>query len=248
MAKAPTKSKAAKKTAAPKKKKQGKQADRLAGSISARLPGTELVSYEEKGWSIEGELALNCSCEVFCPCVVSLGAAAPTNGYCQAWVGIRIDKGHMDGVPLGGLNVAMLLDIPGRMGEGGWTVGLYVDERANAAQVGAIEAILSGKAGGTTGLFRLLVSNFLGTKRVPVTYTTEGDVRTLQAGKAILASIQPIRGADPNKPVAIENTSYWMGPTVIIAKGLKSKLRDFGRVWSFDECSAELCDIAWSGP
>ncbi len=238
----------------PKKKKtNGKSAKsskvRLpSGGLSSRLPGTELVSYQEKGWAINGELALNCSCEVFCPCVVSLGAAPPTNGYCQAWVGIRIDEGYKDGVPLSGLNAAMMLDIPGRMGEGGWTVALYVDERATANQVAAIEAILSGQAGGTTGLFRLLVANFLGTKRVPVTYTTEGDVRTLQAGKAILASIEPIKGADPSKPVAIENTSYWMGPTVIIAKGLKSKVRDFGRVWSFEECSAELCDIAWSGP
>ncbi len=238
------------------KKKNGKgNAVRLpAAGVTARMPGgkkstgTDLVPVVETGWAINGELALNCSCELFCPCVVSLGAAAPTHGYCQAWVGIRIDEGHKDGVSLSGLNVAMLLDIPGRMGEGGWKVGLYVDERADAAQVAALEQILSGNARGTTGLFRLLVAEFLGTQRVPVIYETEGDVRHLRAGSAILGSIQPIRGADQGKPVAIENTSYWMGPTVIIAKGLKSKLRDFGRVWTFDECSAELCEIAWSGP
>ena len=240
---------------AKKSKKKSDKAVRLpAAGITARMggpkaeTGTELVPVGDKGWAIHGELALNCSCELFCPCVVSLGAAAPTHGYCQAWVGIRIDQGHKDGVSLSGLNVAMLLDIPGRMGEGGWKVGLYVDERANGAQVGAIEQILSGQAGGTTGLFRLLVAEFLGTQQVPVTYDTDGDVRHLRAGRAILASIQPIRGADPDKPVAIENTSYWMGPKVIIAKGLKSKLRDFGRVWTFDECSAELCDISWHGP
>ncbi|MEM7058712.1 MAG: DUF1326 domain-containing protein [Pseudomonadota bacterium] len=237
---------------APKKKttRKARKSDRLAAAgITAKLPGTgtDLVPVDEKGWAINGELALNCSCDLFCPCVVSLGAAAPTHGYCQAWVGIRIDSGHKDGVPLGGLNVAMLLDIPGRMGEGGWKVGLYVDERANAAQVTALEMILSGQAGGTTGLFRLLVAEFLGTQRVPVDYETEGDIRHLRAGKAILASIQPIVGAKKGEPVTIENTSYWMGPTVIVAKGLKSKLRDFGRVWSFDECSAELCPIAWRG-
>ena len=46
-------------------------------------------------WSLEGELILNCNCTVFCPCVVSLGQHPPTEGYCQAWSGIRIDKGSI---------------------------------------------------------------------------------------------------------------------------------------------------------
>ncbi|NDB27655.1 MAG: DUF1326 domain-containing protein, partial [Actinobacteria bacterium] len=46
-----------------------------------------------ESWSIEGELILNCNCTVFCPCVVSLGTHPPTEGYCQAWLGVRIDKG-----------------------------------------------------------------------------------------------------------------------------------------------------------
>ena len=45
-------------------------------------------------WAIKGELILNCNCTVFCPCVVSLGKHAPTEGYCQAWAGVRIDEGH----------------------------------------------------------------------------------------------------------------------------------------------------------
>jgi len=44
-----------------------------------------------KKWKIKGELILNCNCTVFCPCVVSLGKHPPTEGFCQAWAGIRID-------------------------------------------------------------------------------------------------------------------------------------------------------------
>lgn len=226
------------------------KADRLKASpISSKVSQSQPARPSAPAeWSIKGELALNCSCEVFCPCVVSLGKHPPTNGYCQAWVGIRIDEGHADGTSLAGVNVAMLLDIPGRMAEGGWSVGLYVDEGASDAQVAALEFILSGQAGGTTGLFRLLVANFLGTRRVPVTYTVEDGVRTLQAGRAIMGSIRPIDGAEPGQPVTIENTSYWMGTPVVIAAGMRSKVRDFGRVWSFDDKSAELCTIRWSGP
>ena len=68
-------------------------------------------------WAIKGELILNCNCTVFCPCVVSLGKHPPTEGYCQAWVGIRIDNGHYDGEDLGGLNIGMIMDIPGNIGK-----------------------------------------------------------------------------------------------------------------------------------
>ena len=224
----------------------------LAPAISSRMPGTgtDLVPMEpevEEGWAIKGELALNCSCDVFCPCDVSLGVARPTHGYCQAWMAFRVDHGHYQGTDLTGQKVALLLDIPGRMAEGGWTVALYVDETATAEQTTAFEMILSGNAGGTTGLLKLLVSNFLGTKKVPITYQVDGHIRSVAAGKAILASIEPIGGADPENHVTIQNSKYWMSPTIIIAKGLKSRLRDFGRMWDFEECSAQVVHIDWKG-
>lgn len=231
--------------------------DRLAAPpISSRMAPRPAAGPETapqprpmpESWAIAGELILNCSCEVFCPCVVSLGQHPPTYGFCHAWVAVRIDEGHMDGTRLDGLNAAMLLDIPGKMGDGSWTVALYIDERADDDQFAAIERALSGQAGGTTGLFRLLVGNYLGARRVPVTYESDGEVRTFQAGKAIMGSIRPIEGAEPGKPVTIENSRYWMAPRVVIARAMKSRLRDFGRVWTFDECSADITNIRWAGP
>ena len=46
----------------------------------------------------------------------------------------------------------------------------------------------------------------------------------------------------------VSNSKYWMGPDIIAAKGLKSKVRDYGRVWDFDGMSAEICPIDWKGP
>ncbi|MEM9060803.1 MAG: DUF1326 domain-containing protein [Pseudomonadota bacterium] len=231
-----------------KKSKRDKVRLPAAGITSRMEPkGTELVPVAETGWAIKGELALNCSCEVFCPCDVSLGVAKPTHGYCQAWMAFRIDDGHFGGMSLAGINVALLLDIPGRMAEGNWTVALYVDEGANDVQTKALETIMSGQAGGTTGLLKLLVGSFLGTKKVPVHYITDGNVRSVTAGKAILASIEPIGGVDPEEHVKITNSKYWMSSTIIIAKGLKSRLRDFGRNWDFEECSAQVVHIDWKG-
>jgi hypothetical protein len=118
-------------------------------------------------WRIEGELILNCNCAVFCPCVVSLGKHPPTEGYCQAWAGVRIDSGNAGAVDLSGLNVALLLDIPGWMGRGNWTVAAYIDERASDEAFESLVGIFTGRARGTTGLFSVLVSTFLGAERAP---------------------------------------------------------------------------------
>lgn len=198
-------------------------------------------------WSIKGELILNCNCTVFCPCVVSLGKHPPTEGYCQAWMGVRIDKGKSGKTDLSGLNVGMVLDIPGNMGRGNWTVGAYIDDRASDKAHKAIESIFSGKSGGTTGLFTMLVGNFLGSESVPITYETEGDKRRLTVGKNILGEVEPIQGNNPGKEVKVSNTGYWMGPDITIAQANKGRVRAFGRVWDFGGRSAEICQIDWKG-
>jgi len=199
-------------------------------------------------WKISGELILNCNCQVFCPCVISLGVHRPTEPTCKGWLGVRIDAGSWGDTDLSGLNVAMILDIPGRMGEGNWKAAGYIDARADDAQFTALERIFSGQARGTTGLFRLLVSEYLGTTREEISFTTEGKVRTLTVGKKITGAIQPVEGADPGRDLVVTNTKYWMGPDVTVAQALKGKVRDFGRVWNLDGHSAEICQIEWAGP
>lgn len=201
-----------------------------------------------ESWTLDGEVVLNCNCDVFCPCVVSLGQARPSQGYCQAFMAIRVDSGSYGELDLGGINVVMLLDIPGRMTEGGWTTALYVDEGADDAQAAALEQILSGAARGSSGVLKLLVANYLGMQRVPVSYGVEGDTRRVDAGGKIVGSVEPISGKSAGEPVVIENSSYWVASRVVVGRGLRSKVRDFGRVWNLDGKSAEICSIHWAGP
>jgi hypothetical protein len=199
-------------------------------------------------WKIKGELILNCNCTVFCPCVVSLGKHPPTEGYCQAWLGVRIDEGHYGGEDLSGLNVGMLMDIPGNMGRGNWKAAAFFDERATDKAYHGLEQIFSGAARGTTGLFSMLVGEFLGAERAPVTFETEGKKRRLMVGKKIQGEIEPISGPDPDKDVVVSNTGYWMGPDITIATATRGRVRSHGRVWDFDGRSAEICQIDWHGP
>ena len=199
-------------------------------------------------WTLKGELILNCNCTVFCPCVVSLGKHPPTEGYCQAWLGIRIDEGHFDGEDIGGLNIGMVLDIPGNMARGNWKAAAYIDERASEKAYDGLINIFSGKARGTTGLFSMLVSEFLGAQRAPVVFETEGSKRRLMVGKFIQGEVEPIAGADPGQEVKVTNTGYWMGPDITIAQANKGRVRAHGRVWDFEGRSAEICQIDWHGP
>lgn len=224
-------------------------ADKLPVSqrIDNRMANPKRRTASATDWSIKGELFLNCSCTVFCPCVVSLGAHPPTEGHCHAWMAIAIDEGHYEGESLVGLNVGLLVDIPGRMGEGNWRVAAYVDERASGKAYNGILQIFSGQAGGTTGLFTMLVSEIIGAERAPVEIVREGKKRSINIGRKIQGEIEMVEGASPDHPVMVSNSKYWMGPDIIAAKGLKSRVRDYGRIWDFAGKSAEICPIDWSG-
>ncbi|WP_372887170.1 DUF1326 domain-containing protein [Shimia sp.] len=198
-------------------------------------------------WTIKGELILNCNCTVFCPCVVSLGKHPPTEGHCQAWAGVRIDAGQYGDTELSGLNIGLFLEIPGNMGRGNWKAAVFIDDRASDAAYDALVHIFSGAARGTTGLFGLLVGEFLGAQREQVTFETEGNERRLMVGKKIQGAVVPVAGKD-GKEIVVTNTEYWMGPDITVGTATKGRVRAFGRVWDFEGRSAEICQIDWHGP
>ena len=198
-------------------------------------------------WTLKGELILNCNCTVFCPCVVSLGQHPPTEGHCQAWAGVRIDEGQYGETDLSSLNVGLFLEIPGNMGRGNWKAAAFIDDRASDDQYGALTHIFSGAARGTTGLFGVLVGEFLGAEREQVRFETEGRERRLTVGRKIQGGVVPVAGKD-GKDIVVTNTEYWMGPDITVATATKGRVRAFGRVWDFDGRSAEICQIDWHGP
>ena len=224
--------------------------DRIAvrSRIDSRHPTVAKSDRGQIPWFVRGELILNCNCTIFCPCVVSLGRHPPTEGYCQAWAGIRIDEGAYGNESLSGLNIGMVLEIPGIMARGNWKAGVFIDDRSTHRAYHGLTQILSGRAKGTTGLFKFLVSEFLGAERAKVEFETEGPARRLKVGRRIQGEIVPIAGRDPSKNVVASNTKYWMGSDITVATATQGRVRAYGRVWDFDGRSAEICAIDWRGP
>ena len=101
-------------------------------------------------WRISGDVLIACSCDWGCPCNFN---ARPSKGFCQGgWIWM-IRDGHVGGVNLAGLGVAVFAKWPGAIHEGGGRAAAYVDSRADAAQREALTRTLRGECGGPWGLF-----------------------------------------------------------------------------------------------
>jgi hypothetical protein len=93
-------------------------------------------------WHLKGRNFSHCNCAYGCPCQFN---ALPTQGRCEAVVGIVIDEGHHGGTSLDGLKFGGVFSWPGPIHEGHGEAVPIVDERASAAQRDAILRIMSGQ-------------------------------------------------------------------------------------------------------
>ena len=128
-----------------------------------------------ESWRMRGDVMEVCSCNVSCPC--NFGGD-PTQTPCEAVLGFRIQEGNYGSTRLDGLNVVLYLSIPGRLFDGGWTLGAYLDQQANQEQTQALGTIFSGQAGGWPGAVSGLIATALSPKQVPISFeTTNGEHR-----------------------------------------------------------------------
>src|SRR5688500_5674614 len=93
-------------------------------------PGGQSAQATEEdcmAWKLDGQYFENCSCDVPCPCTVSLDRPADRER-CNAFLVFEIESGEVDGVDVGGLSVAAMVDSPQVMSEGNWRLGVLIDE------------------------------------------------------------------------------------------------------------------------
>ncbi|MEI4470137.1 DUF1326 domain-containing protein [Frigidibacter sp. MR17.24] len=93
-------------------------------------------------WEIHGFELANCNCDSGCPCQFM---SPPTKGYCEAAVGLVIERGFHGDTDLSGLRVAQMYKWPGAVHEGDGTMQTIIDDSAGPAQRAAIERIVTGQ-------------------------------------------------------------------------------------------------------
>ena len=89
----------------------------------------------EAAWRMRGDVMEACSCATTCPC--NFGSD-PIPLPCEVVIGWRIADGHYGNTRLDGLNVVLYGRIPGNAFQGNWTVGVYLDQRADQQQAQAL--------------------------------------------------------------------------------------------------------------
>ena len=81
-------------------------------------------------WTLKGDYVETCSCELMCPCNLSLDHGA-TYDYCRVTLVFAIVEGDVDGTDVGGLNVALIADTPKVMTDGNRRLGTVIDSSPN---------------------------------------------------------------------------------------------------------------------
>jgi hypothetical protein len=210
-------------------------------------------------WSIKGDWFDVCSCNIACPCEF---AQAPTDNKCQGVLAYRINEGTFGDTDMAGLNVVGIIRFEGDLwaGETKCTVGLLVDDRANEAQLQAIQAIWGGAGGGWPGAFAQMIGDFRGVEVVPIRMEVAEDLSTwsVEASGKVTASAVALTGptADPNKRVQLLNppgSEVGPGENLVATWGVGQMAQSdpnlFGD-FKLDKIktSSKHIPFSWSGP
>jgi hypothetical protein len=187
-------------------------------------------------WAISGQYYETCSCDFVCPCILTQMTARPTKGACTFAMAFQIERGSSGTVELGGLTFMVLGFTPGPMGEGNWSVGLVVDERASDQQRDAIAAIAGGAAGGPMAPLAGLIGKFLGIERAPIRIERNGVKWSATANGLVDMSAQGAMGIDPTvtEPMHIDNTGHPASNRMALARALRSHVHALGLTWDDD--------------
>ena len=201
-------------------------------------------------WHLSGDYFENCNCDVVCPCLVSPAApltARPSQGVCNLALVFHVDKGSYGAVSLDGLNVAVVTHIPGPMADGNWTLGAYIDERADDQQTAALGAIFGGAEGGPMAPFAPFVGQHLGAKKVPIKYAINGKTRSVEITGIMHMSVEPLPSMHPSgeiwgatgHPAAPDKLAFAVGSN-------DSTFTDHGMRWDNSGKNGHYAPINWS--
>lgn len=163
-------------------------------------------------WEIEADEFGNCNCAYGCGCQFN---ALPTHGDCKAIVTYRVRRGHHGEIRLDGLCSGAIYRWPGPVHEGNGEMQLIIDERADADQRRALEAIMTGgdteEAATMWWIFHAMCPTRHQTLYKPFEVEIDVDARTARVRVAGVfeASGRPIRnpvtGADHRVRIDLPN-------------------------------------------
>ena len=180
-------------------------------------------------WSMTGEYVETCSCELMCPCNLSLDHGA-TYDFCRVTLVFDIREGEIDGTDVGGLKVAAIADTPKVMTEGNWKLGVFVDDQASDEQADKLVQVFGGQLGGPMAALGPLVGEMLGVERAPIEVRHDGLSHSVRVGDAIDFEIEDIVpfGVQDGRPVRFDGMFHPVGSDLTMAEAKHTQINAFG--------------------
>jgi hypothetical protein len=198
-------------------------------------------------WKLEGQYFENCSCDVPCPCTVSLDLGADRDR-CHAFLVFQVESGEVEGVDVSGLTVAAIGDTPKVMSEGNWRIGVLIDDKASDEQAAKLGAVFGGQLGGPMEALGPLIGEQLGVERVPLQVSHENGthrIRVGENGEVEVTEIVPF-GKEDGQAARLVGIFHPAGDDFAIAKATKSRLSAFGMDFAYEGRSAFASRFSWA--
>jgi hypothetical protein len=180
-------------------------------------------------WNLTGSYIETCSCELMCPCNLSFDHGA-TYDFCRVTLVFNVREGQVDGTDIGGLTVAMIADSPKVMTEGGWKLGVFVDDKASQEQFDKLVGVFSGQLGGPMAALAPLVGEILGAERATIEVHEDGLRHSVKVADKIDFEIEDIVpfGVETGQPVRFDGMFHPVGSDLTMAEAKRSRINAFG--------------------
>jgi hypothetical protein len=180
-------------------------------------------------WNLEGSYVETCSCELMCPCNLSLDHGA-TYDFCRVTLAFNIRQGQIDGTDVGGRRVVAIADTPKVMTEGNWRLGVFVDDQATDEQFDKLVQVFGGQLGGPMAALAPLVGEMAGVERAAIEISDDGLRHSVRVGDAIEFEIEDIVpfGKEDGQPVRFDGMFHPVGSNLTMAEARRSRINAFG--------------------
>ncbi len=180
-------------------------------------------------WNVKGSYVETCSCELMCPCNLSLDHGA-TYDYCRVTLVFNIREGAVEGTDVAGCKIALIADTPKVMTEGNWRVGVFIDDDASEDQFERLVQVFSGQLGGPMAGLAPLIGEMLGVERATIVIEEEGLRHSVRVGGMIDFEIEDIVpfGVETGEPVRFSGMFHPAGSDLTMAEARRSRINAFG--------------------
>ena len=180
-------------------------------------------------WNLTGSYAETCSCELMCPCNLSLDHGA-TYDFCRVTLVFNIREGEVDGTDIAGRRVVLIADTPKVMTQGNWRLGVYVDDQATDDQFDKLVAVFGGQLGGPMAGLAPLVGEIVGVERAAIEVTDDGLLHSVRVGDTIDFQIEDVVpfGVETGEPVRFQGMFHPVGSDLTMAEAKRTRINAFG--------------------